>query len=68
MNYFKIKIYVDNGVERSETWKYVIAKNTTEAINRLLNYYNSQYDTVAKVLEIYDYPLTDVMIFSERLG
>lgn len=67
MNYFKIKIYVDNGVERSETWKYVIAKNTTEAINRLLNYYNSQYDTVAKVLEIYDYPLTDVMIFSERL-
>ncbi|MBQ3543477.1 MAG: hypothetical protein IJA34_00570 [Lachnospiraceae bacterium] len=67
MNYFKIKIYVDNGVERSETWKYVIAKNITEAINRLLNYYNSQYDTVAKVLEIYDYPLTDVMIFSERL-
>lgn len=68
MNYFKIKIYVDNGVERSETWKYVIAKNTTEAIDRLLNYYNNQYDTVAKVLEIYDYPLTDVMIFSERLG
>lgn len=67
-HYYKIKVYVDNGLERFKTWKYVFAKTEDEAIQNILRYYDSQYDTIARVVELYAYPITDVMMFSERFG
>ena len=67
-HYYKIKVYVDNGLERFKTWKYVFAKTEDEAIQNILRYYDSQYDTIARVVELYTYPITDVMMFSERFG
>lgn len=64
-HYYKIKIYVDNGMERFETWKYVFAETSQQAIQRLLNCYQGD---IVRVIEVYDYPITDVMIFSERNG
>ena len=66
-HYYKIKVYVDNGMERYETWKYVFAKTEDKAIQGVLRYYDSQYDTIARVVELYDYPVTDVMIFEEKI-
>ena len=62
-HYYKIKIYVDNGIERYKTWKYVFAKTEDEAIQNILRYYDSQYDTIARVVELYTYQIQDVMMF-----
>ena len=66
-HYYKIKLYVDNGLERYryETWKYVFAYSEDKAKESILRYYDSQYDTYAKILEIYTYPIQDVMMFDE---
>lgn len=64
-HYYKIKVYVDDGVCCYETWKYVFADNENKAIESVLHHYNSQYDTSAKVLNIYTYPIQDVMMFNE---
>lgn len=62
-HYYKIKIYVDNGIERYKTWKYVFAQTEDEAIQNILRYYDSQYDTIARVVELYTYQIQDVMMF-----
>ena len=62
-HYYKIKVYVDNGMERYHTWKYVFADNEEKAKERVLRHYNSQYDTYAKILEVYTYPIQDTMMF-----
>lgn len=67
-HYYKMRVYVDNGTECHETWKYVFAKTEYQAIQSILRYYDSQYDTFARVGEIYVYPITDVMMFENRLG
>lgn len=65
-HYYKVKLLVDNGFERYryETYKYIFADSKDQAIQSILNYYNSQYDTSARIIEIYDYPIQDVMMFN----
>ena len=62
-HYYKIKVHVDDGMTRYETFKYVVADNEEKAIQRVLRHYNSQYDTFAKVLQMWDYPVQDTMMF-----
>lgn len=64
-HYYKIKVYVDDGHHRYDTWKYVFADSEDKAKDSILKYYNSQYDTTAVILNIYDLPVQDVMIFNE---
>ena len=64
-HYYKIKVYVDNGARRYETWKYVFADNEDNAMQNILNYYYSQYNTIARVVEMYDCPVQNVMMFNE---
>lgn len=67
-HYYKIRVYVNNGMERYKTWKYVFADNKQAAIETVLEYYNSQYDTHAKICEIHTYPVQDAMIFGELMA
>ena len=67
-HYYKIKVYVDDGMRRYETWKYVFANDTDKAKERILRHYNSQLDTYAKILEIYTYPIRDTMMFEELIN
>ena len=67
MYYYKIKAYVDDGMDRYYTWKYVFANNEESAKNRVLKHYNSQYDTYAKILEVYKYPIGDTMMFADLI-
>jgi hypothetical protein len=67
IHYYKIKVFVDNGMQRYETWKYVFAESTDKAIEAILKHYNSQLDTFAKVIEIYNYLVQDTMIFDNKL-
>lgn len=67
-HYYKIRIYVDNGMERYNTSKYVFADNKEKAIDRVLRHYNSQYDTYAKLLEVSKYPVQDVMMFEKLVN
>ena len=62
-HYYKIKVYVDNGIERYETWKYVFADSEEKAKERVLRHYNSQYDTLARILESCTYVLQNGMMF-----
>lgn len=64
-HYYKMKVYVDNGVQRYETWKYVFADSENKAIKAILHHYDNQYDTYARVIEMYDYPIQDVMMFNQ---
>ena len=64
-HYYKIKLYVDNGARCYETWKYVFADSENKAMQNILDYYNSQYDTFARVVEMYVYPVQDVMMFNK---
>lgn len=66
-HYYKVKVYVDNGMERFETWKYVFAETENKAIQSILSYYDSECD-IARVVELYTYPVADVMMFEKRLG
>ena len=61
--YYKIKIFIDDGVQQLMTWKYVFADNEDKAKEHLLRYYNSQYDTYAQIIEVYTYPIRDAMMF-----
>ena len=65
IHYYKIQVYVDNGMQRYNTWKYVFADNEEKAKESVLRYYNSQLDTRAKILEIYTYFIQDGMMFNE---
>ena len=67
IHYYKIKVFVDNGMQRYETWKYVLAESTDKAVEAILKHYNSQLDTFAKVIEIYNYLVQDTMIFDNKL-
>ena len=67
-HYYKIKVYVDNGMERYNASKYVFADNKEKAVERILRHYNSQYDTHAKVLEVSRYPVQDVMMFDKLVN
>lgn len=67
-HYYKIKVYVDDGMSRYETWKYVFADNEEKAKERVLRHYNSQYDTYAKILEMYDYLVQDTMMFDKLIN
>lgn len=67
-HYYKIKVYVDNGMERYNTSKYVFADNKEKAVERILRHYNSQYDTYAKLLEVSRYPVQDVMMFDKLVN
>lgn len=64
-HYYKIKLDVDNGIRRYETWKYIFADNEDKAMQNILDYYNRQYDTFARVIEMYDCPVQDVMMFNQ---
>lgn len=66
-HYYKIKVYVDDGMSRYETYKYVFADNEAKAKDRVLRHYNSQYDTHAKILEIWDYQVQDAMMFDKLI-
>jgi hypothetical protein len=66
-HYFKIKVFVDNGMERFETWKYVFAASSDKAVEAILRHYNSQLNTYAKIIDIYDYQIQDTMIFDNKL-
>lgn len=61
-HYYKIKVYVDDEMSRYETWKYVFAHNENEAIERVLRHYDNRCD-YARILEMYTYPIQDVMMF-----
>ena len=66
-HYYKIRVYVDDGMSRYETCKYVFADNEEKATDRVLRHYNSQYDTYAKILEILDYQIQDTMMFDKLI-
>lgn len=67
-HYYKIRVYVDDGLECYKTTKYVFANSEKEAMDTILRYYNSQYDTHAKICEIYDYQIQDIMMFDKLLA
>ena len=64
-HYYKIKLLVDDGRTYYHTWKYVFADSEDKAMQSILRYYNNQYDTCARVIEMYTYPIQDVMMFNE---
>lgn len=64
-HYYKMKVYVDDGCHRYETWKYVFADNENKAMEEIFKHYDSQYDTYARITEMYCYPIKDVMMFNQ---
>jgi hypothetical protein len=66
-HYYKIRVYVDDGMNRYKTYKYVFADNEEKARQRILRHYNSQYDTCVKILEIWEYQIKDTMMFDKLI-
>lgn len=64
-HYYKMRVYVDDGHHRYETYKYVFADNENKAREAIFKHYDSQYDTYVRIIEMYDCPVQDVMMFNE---
>lgn len=67
-HYYKIRVHVDDGMNRYETSKYVFADNEEKAKQRVLRHYNSQYDTHAKILAVWYYQIQDTMMFDKLIN
>ena len=64
-HYYKIKVYVDNGMERYETCKYVFADDADQAAKTILDHYN---DDICTILNMQVHPIKDVMVFENLLN
>lgn len=65
--FYKFKLYVDNGMSRYNTYKYVLAKNQKKAEEEILRHYTSQYDTYVKILEVQKYETQDAVMFDKLI-
>lgn len=65
--FYKFKLYVDNGMSRYNTYKYVLANNQKKAEEKILRHYTSQYDTYVKILEVQKYETQDAVIFDKLI-
>lgn len=67
-HYYKMRVYVDNGMERYETCKYVFADDADQAAKTILSHYNGQYDTICHIINMQVHPIKDVMVFENLLN